>query len=504
MENDLFITLGKYNEIPQNNSYMFNNIFGVSTTTSPFLDIPNFREIYNYYRKGGFYTILISKVTEILSLIFGMGFLYFIFTLLDWQTLLQCDKQNVSNDCGEIHNYIKYDTPNVVVSSIIAIGACSSIYKICSFCKYYKDLKNVHNYYKNTLKISIKNLQTLNWYKIINEIEKDTGFSIYEITNIIMRKDNYYIALIKESVIKIRPCLYTKQLEFNLKYLILGDIKNISSKKLKMKFILFGILNLFASFFVFIYLITHFLASNIDQFYYNSKIIGVRKYLPYYKIKFKEYNELQHFFENRINNSIKHADEYLVQFPFKEMDIFAKFTTLITGSFVAFFILISFLDENVLLYVKFFNRSLIFYVWVIGLISAYSRSIITQEEKIYSPNTVMKKVAKYTRYMPSNWVGRCDTYDVRDEFTSVFQYSIVIFFYDLLSVIITPLLLIFIMPRQSSSISTFIKTNTIDDKKIGYICSLSSFKDEYKIDNKSSSYMLFCDNHTDFNNSDIL
>jgi hypothetical protein len=49
------------------------------------------------------------------------------------------------------------------------------------------------------------------------------------------------------------------------------------------------------------------------------------------------------------------------------------------------------------------------------------------EDNIYNPEDVMKKVHTYTHYMPSNWIERCYTYDVKNEFLSMFQYKIILF-----------------------------------------------------------------------------
>ena len=87
----------------------------------------------------------------------------------------------------------------------------------------------------------------------------------------------------------------------------------------------------------------------------------------------------------------------------------------------------------------------------------------------------MKKLYKYTHYMPSNWIDKTHTYKVRDDFLQFFPYMFTIFLYDLLSVITTPYILLFLLPKQSSQIVNFIKSNTIKSDTVGNICRFSNF-----------------------------
>ena len=110
----------------------------------------------------------------------------------------------------------------------------------------------------------------------------------------------------------------------------------------------------------------------------------------------------------------------------------------------------------------------------------------------------MENIYKYTLYMPNTWENNAHTYEVRDEFLHLFRYIIVMFFYDLISVITTPIILIFTLPKRSFDIAYFIKNNTlIIDDDVGKICSFSSLYVEDLYNNKKMerSIYLFKENH---------
>jgi autophagy-related protein 9 len=320
-----------------------------------------------------------------------------------------------------------------------------------------------------------------------------------DITNIILKKENYIIALINENIINISPSLYTKQLELNIKYILLNDIENINKiKNIKTKFILFGILNLFFSIFIFIYHVLYFFISNVDELASNKYTFGQRTYTLFAKRKFRNYNEYKHYFKKRLNKSLSYSNEYIKQFPSPILEIVGRFTGLVSGTFLGLFLIFSLLDESILLYVRLFDRSLIFYMGIFGAISGVSRTLIkTPNDNIYNPEDIMKKISKYTYYMPFEWIDKCNTYYVRNEFLKMFKYKLFLFLNDLLSVITTPIILIFVLPKQSDKIINFLINNTVYTKKSGNICVFSEFKNNNNNKKIELSISMFKENNSD-------
>ena len=92
---------------------------------------------------------------------------------------------------------------------------------------------------------------------------------------------------------------------------------------------------------------------------------------------------------------------------------------------------------------------------------------------------------------------KCNTYYVRNEFLKMFKYKIFLFLNDLLSVITTPIILIFVLPKQSEKIINFLINNTVYKKESGNNCVFSQFKN---INNKKMelSISMFNENNSEF------
>ena len=468
------------------------------------------KDIYKYYIKGGFYNIILSNTLDILSLIFGSLFAMFVFIFLDWGTIIKCGKITKIDveECGDIITYININsliTPNffqVFVLFFIFVTGLFTIYKILIFYSEVKKYSSICDYYKNKLNITSKNLEEKSWDDIINLSSKNENIQIDKITSIILRDENYFIALINNNIYNISNISFTRQLEFNLYYGVnCLEFLIKTEEQIKNRLIKLGIINLILSPFILIYIIVSFIFKNIDEIYLNKKILGPRRYTQLSKWKFREYNELEHYFTIRLNKSIKYSNEYSKQFPSLFTENIFKFTGMISGAFIVLFLLFSILDENILLYVTFLNRSLIFYAGIFATISAISRSFIVEpENSIYDPNFVMEKVTKYTHYMPEHWKNNSNKNKVRNEFLSMFNYIIILFLYEIVSVFTTPYILLFVLPKDVKKIHLFLKKNTTYIKEIGTICKLSDFNtNENEIENVNnkleSSISYFSDNH---------
>ncbi len=464
-----------------------------------------YNDVYKYYHDGGFYNILATNIGAITSSIFGIFFFIFVFCLLDWSQILLCGQDKDVKDCGDLFDYLKYESPNFFIICCLTLAISTTLYKIISFIFNLRKLIKIKNFFYNKLHFTHKDLQTISWREVIIKISEITSLSIKEITYIILKKENYLLSLINNNILQIPQFMYTKQLEMNLERIIFYNIENIDKldkRKLRNRFIIYGILNIIFSIFIFIFISIYFFISNIDEINSNKTILGGRKYNLYAKRKFRQYNELEHFFEKRLNKSYRYALEYIKQFPSTFFETVGKYLGLITGSFIGFFLILSLLDESILLYVRLFNRSLIFYAGIISAISAASRGFIrSPENSIYNAQPVMEKIISYTHYMPVNWTGRLNTFDIRDEFLSFFNYTTVIFLYDLLSVITTPLILIFILSKKSEKIAIFLHQNTVYVKNVGNICNFADFRSKHiETDEKLiKSLSVFSENHSEAN-----
>lgn len=131
--------------------------------------------------------------------------------------------------------------------------------------------------------------------------------------------------------------------------------------------------------------------------------------------KFREFNELPHVFDERINKSYSPAIDYLQSFTSLYVSITARCVAYISGSLVAVLLVASVLDEAILLYVHIGDHNLIWYLGICSAIFAASRSIAPEDGKIITAdeqNEMVDRISAWTHYRPDHWEGRAASSEV--------------------------------------------------------------------------------------------
>lgn len=217
---------------------------------------------------------------------------------------------------------------------------------------------------------------------------------------------------------------------------------------------------------------------------------------------FREYNELPHIFEARINMSYEGANKFVGLFTNGYAATLAKFVAYISGSFVAVLVLVSVIDEAVLLYVRLSDHNLLWFLGIFSGIFAAAASFIPSQSQtaliggggsgytrskgsgdqnsrsgvVTTPaEQTMEVVAAHTHHFPRYWMHQCHTLHVRDEFLKLFPYKTKLFAMEVLSVLLTPLVLCFSLPNCVPEMLAFMSRHTKYLDGVGDVCDYSTF-----------------------------
>ncbi|KAF9618257.1 hypothetical protein IFM89_000892 [Coptis chinensis] len=278
--------------------------------------------------------------------------------------------------------------------------------------------------------------------------------------------------------------LLNKTLEWTLNWCILQSMfdRNFFVKAsfisnpslLKKRLMAVGLGMLLLSPFIFIFMLVYLFLRHAEQFYNHPSTASSRRWSNLSKWMFREFNEVDHLFKHRINSSIPHASDYLKQFPSPIVTIIAKFITFVSGGFAAILIIIAFLEES-LLEGQIYGRNLLWYAAVFGTVTAISRAVVTDELQVLDPEGAMSLVVRHTHYMPKRWRCNENSDVIRADFETLFQYTGMMLLEEMASILLTPYLLLFVVPTRVGDILQFISDFTVDVEGVGHVCSFSVF-----------------------------
>jgi len=450
-----------------------------------------FSDAYIYFTRGGYWCIFIENVLNIIVTLSTLIFLMFVFFFLDWDAIAQCDSEAT---CSSVDTYII--TPAIFHSSptsgfmilflimffiywiSISAGLVMDMFK---FLKY-------RIYFKSKLGINADELKVLSWSDVVRKmITADNTLSPEIIVGSIMKKDNYLIAMISSNVFKMNPIFYTNTFLWLVNVCILNQIfpKNTTIlivtfsdyEKIKKILKLLGVIQIILLPFTFTIMFVHY-AINFTTNIYTQKTIGPKEWTLYGKFLFREYNELPHIFNDRLRKSYKYALQYEQKFNVHMTNIIIEKFTFLFGTYLTFLILIWFYDDRFVMYIKLFDRDLLWYIAILtSIISVLRLMTVSPSTVDESSEEIIHKMTKYTHYFPNRWNGKCHQHDVYNEIMSLYKYKIMGIFLELLSVIVLPFYMIFKISDSTETIARFIERNTTYNNSIGYICKHSLISD---------------------------
>ncbi|GAM18991.1 hypothetical protein SAMD00019534_021660 [Acytostelium subglobosum LB1] len=456
--------------------------------------------VYNYYVAKGFYCILFDHFFELFTSLFVVTFFTFLVSFVDYYKVLFADSKSIN----EVVDFSR-SVPSWLI--IFLILFCS--YWLMKFFRFLVELRSifeVKRFYHDVLRITEEDIQTIEWSKIATKLVGvprlclvKQNMSALDIANRIMRKENYIIGMIDRKIFDLSipfPFLrqykfITKTLEWSIMYVLYNHIFDANgvvkeeyfdptqrdrlARGLTRRFRMIGLVGLFASPFIFFFLLIYYFFKYAEEFKNKPGSLGSREWSPLAKWKFREFNELPHLFNIRLNLSYPHANKYVDSFSSELLSIFAKFISFVLGSILAVFLVFGVINDDFLFSFDLFGRTPIWYVGIFGTALAICRSLIPEENEVFNPAKHMIKVVKYTHYIPKSWSGRTHTYTVRNRFLKLFEYRIVDFLREVSSVIFAPFILLFSLPNSSLAILEFIAMYTVNLEGVGKICMFGTF-----------------------------
>ncbi|KAF0929912.1 hypothetical protein E2562_026721, partial [Oryza meyeriana var. granulata] len=365
-----------------------------------------------------------------------------------------------------------------------------------------------------SLRVTDLEIQTISWPRVVEKVvllQKSQRLCVvkdlteHDIIMRIMRTENYLIGMVNKGIIalpipswlpgvgptvsshmhgKKSYLMLPKTLEWTLNWCIFQTMFDskfcvrkdflTSPSLLKKRLVFIGIAMLLLSPCLVIFPLVYLFLRYAEEFYNHPSTASSRRWSNLSKWILREYNEVDHFFKHRLNNSTVNSLNYFKQFPTPLVSIIAKFISFVSGGLAGILLILGFLGESIL-EGHVFGRNLLWYTIVFGTIATISRKVVVDELQVIDTERAMSFVVHQTHYMPKRWRGKESSELVRREFESLFQYTITMLLEEMASIFITPYLLIFVVPKRVDDILRFILDFTVYVDGVGDVCSLSMF-----------------------------
>jgi len=233
--------------------------------------------------------------------------------------------------------------------------------------------------------------------------------------------------------------------------------------------------------FVLVYILFDFFLQHSEQFRQRSSqqsALTTRRWSNEARWAIREFNELPHLFERRLDAAHQHASLYLSQFSSAVTLTLARLLVYCGGGAIGVLLLLGFVgDDEALTRVNIaFGRSGVWWLTVLGVVVAAARSAIPPENLVYDPRGHMRRCVEHTHYMPETWRDREHTGAVRDRFSRLFEFRWLQCVREMLGIVYTPYLLWTFLPQRSEALVRFFRNYSVCLRDCGYVCRFAVFR----------------------------
>lgn len=470
-----------------------------------------FTRVYTYFRERGFFGLLLSRLMALLTLLFTIFASYFAVVVVNWHDLLHVCVDEAS--CARVTFLVPASErqPSLFMLCYVAVFCVYFAWQLLHLVHEMRFVVEVRALYETKLGLDDAALQQVSWDEVCRrlcEYQRRSKFCIVkdELTALdvamrIMRRENWLIAMVSADVLPLdvpipglgSRNLLSKTLEWNLYTLILDSMYDgqfrvrrqflADAAALRRRMVVTGLINLALLPFSAAFMSVFFFLRHAEEYHRHPGSIGARAFTPYALWRFREYNELPHVFDARMRGAYADANAFVHALPARQTGVVARFVSFVFGSFAALAIVVSVLNQEVLLHCRVGGEegagghNLLWWLALFSTVLAVSRAFC-QDPEDTCPDQALERVSMKTHHFPAHWRGGGLDPRVAAEFKQLFEYKVVTLCLEILSCVATPFTLCLKMPEAVDRVLAFVASERVHVDGIGDVCRGSRMIDD--------------------------
>ncbi|KAK4994214.1 autophagy protein atg9 [Elasticomyces elasticus] len=484
-------------------------------------------EVYEYYHKKGIWSILLSKGIDLATSAFFFSLALVMSTCIDYSKLPRSKSSSDILIPQCIKNMPWYK--NFVLWLFVFCWLFTLSKHIRSFPK----LIQMRDFYEHILRIPDDDMQMIKWSEVVDalvslrdqnlataevsrrnkqalkEYHSKQRMDAHDIANRIMRKENYYIAMINKDILDVTlpvPFVgdrkfYSKQFELWIHSCFDNFIFDAQNRinpsflkpSMRSKHIEDLRLNLRSAAAFSLVLAPYTIAQTLVRYVFtyftllrdNPSKLSARSFTPFAEWKFREINEVEHHFRERMEMAEPFAAHYLDQFPGDKIAQIKRFVCLVAATLFLTLTAATVFDSELFLAFEITQgRTAVFYLSMLSAVFLAVRSD-TSDSTRRDPKLALLDVIGYTHWAGTHWWDKLHSNEVRVEFSSLFQLKILIILEEVLSIIVVPLLLLRNANDRCEQIVDFFREFTVHVDGLGHVCSFAIEMFNFELDRRA-------------------
>eukprot|EP00727_Mastigamoeba_balamuthi_P001547 m51a1_g1139 putative protein kinase domain containing protein (2304) ;mRNA; f:244672-254196 len=472
------------------------------------------RDVYTFYRRKGLFNIVLTKILNLLALVFLAGVVVCALHFVNYPYLLGWDD---ASGGGSVFIVDFHRVHPATWVALAVLGVVVLFYGVAAVSEVHAHSR-VARFYDVWLHIRGDDLEYIDWPTVVERITRvsnlieSTGdggqLTALDVMKRITRRENYMVAMVARGVlhadIKLpfvaAPMpLYSQTLEWALGFTLWTINYTTSGFKtpaiptsegeearrraewerlLRRRFLGVGIAMGLLSPLIFVLLAAYIAFKYGEELRSRpAEIAGARTWTPYARWRLRELNEAEHLFEERLARATPGAREYAVGFPpAAPVVALAKFLSLVLGAVLLLLVALSLISERFVFTV--WGLSSVFYITGLTALLALCRALIPESNAVYDAEASLSSMARHTHYYPRHWRGAARSSRVLGEVTELFTLRPLIWLRELACLFLVPIACVRGLRDSSGDIVHFLADSTDTEPRVGRSCAYASFFDK--------------------------
>eukprot|EP01105_Mastigella_eilhardi_P019338 TRINITY_DN4540_c0_g1_i2.p1 TRINITY_DN4540_c0_g1~~TRINITY_DN4540_c0_g1_i2.p1 ORF type:complete len:562 (+),score=163.99 TRINITY_DN4540_c0_g1_i2:294-1979(+) len=442
---------------------------------------------YVYFMYKGIASIAMTELCKLLSFAFVTLFCTFLLYFVDYGQLLR-PKPEAS---GHTFPVLEIDIHALPRHARIIMGLLTIVF----IMQIVLSLRKVFSYlpifalYHDYLSITEAELQHIAWPEVVHRLETVRGLAASgqltsdEIIKRITRNENYMIGLVCKKgllrrlfslpipCVRKKPVVFSKSLELWLLQLIYAfdpttkfvqarrevsavDV-SVYRKSFRKWCIVIGVVWLLFIPAVLVGMAIYFFFRYGEELHSNPRQLSMRRWTSLARWRLRNYNEVDHHLEARLNAASEHAQEFLDQFPSPTMLVIAcRFFGFVIGSLVIVLVVLSLVNSDFVF--ELWGFSSVLYLTALTVLLGVFRSLVPPTSACFDPDAKLRRLVRCLGVVPGPWHGRA-SHEVRDKVARLYASRVYLWCVELLAIFVTPYFLIVTLPRHSAEVVGFFR-----------------------------------------------
>lgn len=499
---------------PSQNPHLFIHVASGNKIVRPWQtfisDLDDFFErLYQYFRRSGFFCILVEHLLELVEIFLVILLTFFFLHGVDYDILFKNKSPNT-----ELFNQTQKVT---IADCLIPLSQASvgpfeiimlifaSVFWLVKFCQTAISVMDnwaIRAFFIEVLQIHDPSMYS--WQEVQTRLVRNQSHCLIReghldelsVHNRLLRRTNYMIALINKGVLPIyfklplmgETIYLTKGLEVNFEFLLFRGIFSLFEKNWKLRdevkspadrldcarrfatrCTVLGIANILLLPFIFAWQALYAFYTYVETIKRDPSFASARTWSRYGRWFCRHFNELEHELDQRLNRAHRPATRYMNSFLSPLLALIARFFTFVAGTLFSVLFVLTVYDEDVITV-----EHLLTVFTGLGAIIAVSRAFLPDSEpNRWTAAELDAAVIQHIHYRPHGYPAH--TLQARNGMGNIFVYKSTTIVEELLSPLVTPYILIRHMRSRALEIIDFFRVYTLELADIGDVCSFSQF-----------------------------